>query len=78
VRASGLSIARGEAMLLDDHRVLAPYVDAEALIYRRRVRNFALSIRGIGIDRKLRWTGFGPKGDVDGIGMTARKRSMGD
>jgi hypothetical protein len=24
-------------MLLDDHRVLAPYVDAEALIYRRRV-----------------------------------------
>jgi hypothetical protein len=57
-----LSIARGEAMLFDDHRVPPPYVDAGALIYRRRVRNFPLSIRGIGIDRKLRWTGFGPFG----------------
>jgi hypothetical protein len=76
VRASGLSVALGEAILRDDHRVPAPYVDAgsfdlsSASLWGRPgkfvVDNFPLSIscrplsiRGIGIDRKLRWTGFG-------------------
>jgi hypothetical protein len=54
VRASGLSIARGEAIPFDDHRVPPPYVDAGALlivgefIWRRPrkfvVDNFPLSI----------------------------------
>jgi hypothetical protein len=82
VRASGLSIARGEAILLDDHRVPPPYVDAgsfdlsSASMWGRHrkfvVDNFPLSIlcrplsiRGIGIDRKFRSTGFGQKRKFD-------------
>jgi hypothetical protein len=69
VRVNGLAIARDEAIVLDDHQVPAPYVDAGSLNLWRRVcavglvifvDNFLLSIRGISIDRKLRWTGFGP------------------
>jgi hypothetical protein len=58
VRASGLSIALGEAILIDDHRVPAPYVAAGSFDLSSASRNFPLSIRGIGIDQKLRWTGF--------------------
>ena len=39
VRVSVLSIALGEAILLDDHRVLAPYVDvcSRAIIFPAHV-----------------------------------------
>ena len=40
------------------------------------VDNFPLSIRAIGIDRKFRWTGFGPLPDPDAVGKVARKRPL--
>jgi hypothetical protein len=61
-------------MFLDDYRVLDPYVDAESfdlssaslwasqillLITFLSISCRSLNIRGIGIERKFRWTAFG-------------------
>jgi hypothetical protein len=68
VRAARPSHVVGQRSL-DDHRVPPPYVDAGSFdlasgsmwvgLVNFVVDNFPLSIRGIGIDRKFRWTGFG-------------------
>jgi hypothetical protein len=72
-----LSIALGEAILLDDHRVQPPYVDAGSFdLSSASSCNFPLSIRGIGIDRKLRWTGFGQYRKFEPLAGAACLRSL--